>query len=226
MDATGWANYPPYQTGQAPLRYPVPFAGAHQQINSAMAIATLYALRDQGWQITDEAIQTGMAQAQWPGRLQWTTWQAPDGQQYPWLIDGAHNPAAAIALRQYRDDLQRPTLAAEEVARLQRVGLSSPLPPTTTWLMGMLSTKDHADVFAALLRPGDRLHLVPVPGHATMSPADLQAIALQVCPNLAACTTYETLAAGLAGAIADPGIVKVLCGSLYLIGHFFQTQQA
>jgi dihydrofolate synthase/folylpolyglutamate synthase len=91
--------------------------------------------------------------------------------------------------------------------------------------MGMLSTKDHADVLQALLRPGDRLHVVPVPGHATMPPAELQAIAQQVCPELAACTIYENLSAGLAGAIADPDSVRVLCGSLYLIGHFFQTQR-
>lgn len=224
LEATGGAKYPPDQPGQAPLRYQLPLLGPHQRVNSAIAIATLYALRDQGWQITDAAIQTGLAQAQWPGRLQWLNWQAPDSKPYPWLIDGAHNPAAAAALRQYRDDLQRPNLVLGEVTRLQQVGLSVPLPAATTWLMGMLSTKDHADVFAALLRPGDRLHLVPVPGHATMAPAALQAIALQVCPELAACTTYETLAAGLAGAIADPNTVRVLCGSLYLLGHFLQTQ--
>lgn len=224
LDAAGWASYPAYGTGPAPLRYLLPFLGAHQQINASIAIATLYALRDQDWQITDAAIQTGMAQAQWPGRLQWLTWQAPNGQPYPWLIDGAHNPAAATALRQYRDDLQRPTLADDAAARLQHVGLSLPLPAKTTWLMGMLSTKDHADVFKALLRPGDRLHLVPVPGHATMPTADLKEIALKVCPELAACMTYETLEAGLAEAIADSDTVRVLCGSLYLIGHFMQTQ--
>jgi dihydrofolate synthase/folylpolyglutamate synthase len=220
LEADGWASYPATAPGQPPLRYRLPFLGAHQQINSAIAIATLYALREQGWHISDAAIQTGMAQARWPGRLQWLTWQAADGQSYPWLIDGAHNPAAAQTLRQYRDDLQRQSSLAPPVA-----DLPSPLPSTTTWLMGMLSTKDHADVLQALLRPGDRLHVVPVPGHATMPPAELQAIAQQVCPELAACTIYENLSAGLAGAIADPESVRVLCGSLYLIGHFFQTER-
>ena len=219
LDADGRAIYTSTGPDQAPLRYRLPFLGAHQQVNSAIAIATLYALREQGCSISDTAIQAGMAQARWPGRLQWLTWQAPNGQAYPWLIDGAHNPAAAQTLRQYRDDLQFQQSPLPPLS-----GLPSPLPPSTTWLMGMLSTKDHADVFQALLRPGDRLHLVPVPGHATMPPADLQAIAQQVCPQLAACTTYKTLNAGLAGATADPLTVRVLCGSLYLIGHFFQTQ--
>jgi dihydrofolate synthase/folylpolyglutamate synthase len=88
----------------------------------------------------------------------------------------------------------------------------------------MLSTKDHADVLRTLLHPGDYLHLVPVPDHASMAPTALQDIALTVCPDLAACKTYDTLEQGLQGAIADPTTLRVLCGSLYLVGHFFQTQ--
>ena len=53
-----------------------------------------------------------------------------------------------------------------------------------TWLMGMLETKDHAGVFAELLRAGDRLHLVPVPGHLSASPDALKAIAQKICPGL------------------------------------------
>lgn len=224
LDAEGFAIYHPKTANHAPVRYRLPFLGAHQQTNSAIAIATLHTLRDQGWQISDSAIQVGIAQARWPGRLQWLTWQASDGRQYPWLIDGAHNPAAASVLRQYLDDLRHSSQHFSNPALLQQYRLTPPLPSATTWLMGMLSTKDHADVLRALLRPGDRLHLVPVPGHASMPTADLRAIASKVCPDLAFCATYETLAAGLAGAVADPHSLRVLCGSLYLVGHFFQTQ--
>ena len=223
LDAAGNAVYPATAAQHSPVRCRLPFAGAHQLVNAGIAIATLRALRDQGWSVTDAAIQTGIAQARWPGRLQWLTWQAPAGRSYPWLLDGAHNPAAALVLRHYLDDLRSPQCAPHELPRLPD-GLSQPLPTATTWLMGMLSTKDHADVLAALLRPGDRLHLVPVPDHASMPPAALREIAQTVCPDLAACMTYETLAAGLEGAIADPDTLKVLCGSLYLVGYFFQTQ--
>lgn len=223
LDAEGYAVYAGTASHHPPVQCRLPFAGAHQLINAGIAIATLQALRDQGWTIPDAAMAKGIAQARWPGRLQWLTWSAPDGQSYPWLIDGAHNPAAALVLRHYVDSLRSPQVAPGQAA-LPSHGSPHPLPTATTWLMGMLSTKDHADVFQALLRPGDRLHLVPVPGHATMPPAALQEIAQAVCPELAACTTYETLAAGLEGAIADPDTLKVLCGSLYLVGHFFQTQ--
>ena len=207
------------------LVYTLPLPGPHQLVNSALAIAALHTLRDQGWAIADTAIQRGMAAARWPGRLQWLTWRCPAGAAgaaVPLLVDGAHNPAAATVLRQYIDTvLATPTLAPVVL----------PLPPAppqrspVTWLMGMLSTKDHADVFTALLRPGDRLHLVPVPDHLSMAPADLAEIAQSVCPDLADVHTHADLRAGL-GAIAQaPASLRVLCGSLYLIGHAFGTER-
>jgi len=203
-NADGWAIYHSQGAGQGCLKYQVPFAGAHQLINSAIAIAALEILRTQGWQITDQAIQEGIAQARWPGRLQWLSWRAPNGQIYRWLIDGAHNPAAAKVLRDYVN-----TIA----------------PTSVTWLMGMLTTKDHADVLGELLDSGDRLHLVPVPGHSSMPPEALQKIALSVCPDLASCTPHTTLEEGLQSASAEDSELNILCGSLYLVGHFFKLKQ-
>jgi dihydrofolate synthase/folylpolyglutamate synthase len=140
-----------------------------------------------------------MAKTTWPGRLQWTTWK-----NRRLLIDGAHNPAAAIALRQYVDTLHTPV----------------------TWIMGILSTKDHADIFSALLRPSDRLYLVPVPDHSSADPDALATLAQNICPKLAHCSTYPNLDAGLEAATANTPETSeqliVLCGSLYLVGHFLK----
>jgi dihydrofolate synthase / folylpolyglutamate synthase len=168
--------------------------------NSAIAIATIKALQHQGWDIPELAIQTGINKTRWQGRLQWTTWN-----DYPLLIDGAHNPAAAIALRQYVDTLPQPI----------------------TWVMGMLSTKDHEDIFEALLKPNDTLHLVPVPDHSSAEPEELAALALHVCPQLNHCHIHQNVFTALDVAIASPSVqdsggTTVLCGSLYLIGHFFK----
>ncbi|MEM8610596.1 MAG: folylpolyglutamate synthase/dihydrofolate synthase family protein [Cyanobacteria bacterium P01_H01_bin.105] len=173
------------------IEYRSGLLGEHQRVNSGIAIAILQLLQQQDWQIATEAIQTGMADTHWPGRLQWVTWQ---GQQL--LLDGAHNTAAAEMLRHYVDSLPQPV----------------------TWLMGMLATKDHKDIFQALLRPGDTLHLVPVPGHQTADTSDLADLARVVCADLA-CYTYETLEQAL-GAIGKANGSKVLCGSLYLVGEF------
>ncbi|MEL6788549.1 MAG: bifunctional folylpolyglutamate synthase/dihydrofolate synthase, partial [Cyanobacteria bacterium J06607_15] len=125
------------------------------------------------------------------------------------LIDGAHNPAAAIALRRYVDTLEQPVI----------------------WVMGMLSTKDHEDVLKALLKPDDELHLVPVPDHSTAEPDELARLALQVCPRLLNCQTYADVFEALDQIVesqSSQGEDKsiVLCGSLYLIGHFLKYRNA
>jgi dihydrofolate synthase / folylpolyglutamate synthase len=211
------------------IQFPLPLPGQFQLSNAALAIASIQQLRRQGWVISDEAIVLGMAQTRWPGRMQWFTWQ---GRAI--LIDGAHNPAAAIVLRQYVDSL---------------TPLGQPLRPIA-WVMGMLTTKDHADVFRALLKPGDRLHLVPVPGHSGADPAELAELAQQICPSLHHCQTHRTLLAGLELASEEQATLQaavnrpeatsslkaypeqlssdplvVLCGSLYLIGDFFAHLQ-
>jgi dihydrofolate synthase/folylpolyglutamate synthase len=180
------------------IEYPLPLLGEVQLINSAIAIASIKILQQQGWQISTSAIQTGMAKTRWLGRLQWTTWR-----DRPLLIDGAHNPAAARSLRQYIDTLEQPI----------------------TWVMGMLSTKDHADIFKALLREGDRLYLVPVPDHSTADPTMLAELASSICPNLEDCQTFLELFMALKTAFSSKDEANrdvVLCGSLYLLGYFLK----
>ena len=181
------------------LRYPLPLLGDIQLMNSAIAIASLQILQQRGWKIPDEAIQNGMAKTHWLGRLQWTTWQ-----NHRLLIDGAHNPAAALALRHYVDTLNT----------------------SVTWVMGMLSTKDHVDIFKALLRNGDRLYIVPIPDHSSADPDALATLAQTLYPELADCRTYPNLEAGLQAATSysaeAPENLIILCGSLYLVGHFLQ----
>jgi dihydrofolate synthase / folylpolyglutamate synthase len=199
------AQWVPEKTEPSPwvvtdgIPYPLPLRGDVQLVNSSLAIAALKILQQQGWDISDAAIHTGMAQTQWLGRLHRTQWQGMD-----LLVDGAHNPAAAKALRQYVD--------ATHVGPVH-------------WLMGMLSTKDHADIFEALLREGDRLTLVPVPEHSSAEPQQLSDLARSVCPRLGMCETAPTLNEGLKRLKEDgitPVPLKVLCGSLYLAGEFYQ----
>ncbi len=196
------------QARSGEVTYPLSLLGDHQLVNSAVAIAALQTLRHQGWEISERAIARGMAQARWPGRLQWVRW-GKGVQGYSLLIDGAHNPAAAQVLRHYVDRWW-----ADQPGDPQR----------TTWLMGMLATKDHSDIFTALLRPGDALYLVPVPSHETALPGELAAIARSVCPDLSRCEVYGSLGEGLAAIAAVPGHLRVLCGSLYLVGHFLATE--
>jgi len=72
--------------------------GRHQIANVATAIALAEALRERGFQVTYEAIIHGVELARHPGRLE--LWE--DATRI--LFDGAHNPAAARALRDYLDE--------------------------------------------------------------------------------------------------------------------------
>jgi dihydrofolate synthase/folylpolyglutamate synthase len=72
-----------------------PLAGAHQQRNVALAIAAAVELAaHHGFPITPAAIEKGIRRTRWPGRLERI---AKNGVE--WILDVAHNPAGAWALR-------------------------------------------------------------------------------------------------------------------------------
>jgi dihydrofolate synthase/folylpolyglutamate synthase len=73
--------------------------GAHQIQNASVAIGLAKALRLHGFTITDEQIGLGLARVQHPGRLELIQAELVP----PFLLDGAHNPAGALALRDYLD---------------------------------------------------------------------------------------------------------------------------
>nr|WP_290228350.1 folylpolyglutamate synthase/dihydrofolate synthase family protein [Trichocoleus desertorum] len=223
---SGWAVVSPIpnlfsseskiQDPKSKIEYPLPLPGAVQLSNSALAIATLQILQQQGWEIPDEAIISGIAKTKWPGRLQWLTWRG-----HRLLVDGAHNPAGAEALRQYVD---RHGDQSGEVYGDRSI----------VWVVGMIGTKDHKEVLQALLRPNDQLHLVPVPDHEPVDLDQLAGVAQQICPQLVACETYADLELGLQAATQNakgvgdqptPGALVVLAGSLYLLGDFFKRFQ-
>ncbi|MGK7916968.1 MAG: folylpolyglutamate synthase/dihydrofolate synthase family protein [Prochloraceae cyanobacterium] len=182
------------------IEYPLPLLGEVQLMNSALAIAAIKILQQQGWQVPLQAIQTGMTKTRWLGRLQWTSWN-----DRPLLIDGAHNHSSAEALRQYIDTLHKPV----------------------DWVIGIMASKDHAAIFEALLRPGDRLYLVPVPDENTAAPEALAEIAKNICPNLKDCQTFSELFSALQLAITNVNKTQrlvVLCGSLYLVGYFLSQR--
>ncbi|MEG4008751.1 folylpolyglutamate synthase/dihydrofolate synthase family protein [Microcoleus sp. Pol11C1] len=195
----GFAEYQ-FNRNADKIKYQLPLLGKIQLMNSAIAIATLQILQNQGWQISPTAIENGIAKTQWPGRLQQTTWKNRNI-----LIDGAHNPAAAIALREYVDNLNS----------------SQPI----NWVIGILATKDCDDILKALLKKGDGLYLVPVPDQNSSSPAELATLAQIICPGLTLCQAFPDLTTALDAAVTGDNLT-ILCGSLYLVGYFLQQQQS
>jgi len=83
--------------GEYQLR--LPLIGEHQLENAATAVAATEVLAERGARITAETMSSGIANVNWPGRLQIL-------RQKPWIIvDGAHNGDSmqrlVAAIRQY-----------------------------------------------------------------------------------------------------------------------------
>ncbi len=174
---------------------PCGLPGMVQAGNAAVAQGVLHALAERDWPIDAAAIRRGFAAARWPGRLQQLNWHG-----IPLLIDGAHNPPAAAALRGELD------------AFPERHGLR---PGPRCWVIGMLANKEGPEIVEALLAPGDRAWIVPVPGHASWSRGRL----VQQRPQLAsALQTAPDLAQATALAWQGHGCRLVVAGSLYLLG--------
>ena len=213
----GWAEYQSVFNSKK-IKYPLPLQGQIQLTNSAIALCALEILQQKGWQISEQAIMNGMAKTKWPGRMQWITWK-----NHKLLLDGAHNPAAAQVLRNYVDTLLK--VRETDIVPLSNTQSKIQNPKSkigVTWVMGMLSTKDHQEIFQALLRPNDQLYLVPVPDHSSANPDELAKLASDICPELSICTTFSDVTSALEVAFSLTDDLVVLCGSLYLIGHFLK----
>jgi dihydrofolate synthase / folylpolyglutamate synthase len=72
------------------IRYTCPLPGKHQIDNALAAIEACQRL-----EIETQSIQKGLQKTRWPGRLEYVS-HNPD-----FVLDGAHNPAGAAALRDY-----------------------------------------------------------------------------------------------------------------------------
>ena len=197
----------------AELRWVVPLAapeaggpvlglsGVVQRSNGAVAVAMARALAERDWPrqggpLSEAAIQAGLAAARWPGRLETRHFRG-----VRLLLDGAHNPPAALVLRR----------------ELDRLGTGARL-----WLIGIQRHKDGGTVLRALLGPEDRALIVPIPDHRAWSLDELAA----ACPDLAGQLAAEQDLEGALAQITTAGAgdtllggePPVVAGSLYLLG--------
>jgi dihydrofolate synthase/folylpolyglutamate synthase len=80
-----------------------PLHGPHQHRNIALAIAAAVELAGtHGFSITPTSIAAGIRNTRWPGRLEWISARGTQ-----WILDVAHNPAGAWALRASLNSLSR-----------------------------------------------------------------------------------------------------------------------
>jgi dihydrofolate synthase/folylpolyglutamate synthase len=184
-------------------------AGNLQRSNAAVAVAMAEALHALGWILSPQAIQRGLAAARWPGRLEQRQFRG-----FPLLLDGAHNPPGAKALRDELDRLEAEAEAEAGSGSGSGSGSGGDV-RLRSWLLGMQITKDAPQLLDALLRPGDLVALVPVPDLPSWSRAELVAVRPLLAPQL---REVATPCEGLEWLVANPGPLAVVAGSLHLLG--------
>lgn len=169
----------------------LPLHGPHQRLNAALAIAAVRALSDQ-IPVQDAALPAGLATVDWPGRmhrLQTTSRQTI-------LLDGAHNPDGAEALR---------------------IALQEEFPGNKpTMIFGVFRDKDSTSMCHSLAPLAAKILLTPVHSERTEDPDKLVAACRESNPH-APIDVCVSLADALNKAGDSPFIV--IAGSLYLVGE-------
>ena len=182
-----------------------PLHGAHQHRNIALAIAAAVDLATQrALPITPSSIEEGIRSTQWPGRLERITTHSSKGPApTQWVLDVAHNPAGAWALRAGLRDL-----------------LAAPGPHTLVF--SCLRDKPVAELAQILFPLFDRVVFAPIHTARATPMADLLAAAQTTgAAATAADSVAEALQIAASGASAGTAThpLVVVSGSVYLVGE-------
>jgi dihydrofolate synthase / folylpolyglutamate synthase len=143
----------------APIR--LGLAGAHQVANAIVAVRVLEELDRQGTAVPAAAIRIGLEQVAWPGRLERR--RLPDGREA--LLDAAHNPDGARALRDYLASTPpRPIVFAAMRDKDVRSIIDTLAPAVSAFVMTRASNARSADpaVLAEIARGMDSRKAVAV----------------------------------------------------------------
>ena len=175
----------------------LPLLGRHQLANAALAVTVLESLRGSaGLRIGTDALRTGFEGVRWPARCQALSASPPV------LLDGAHNPGAAMRLAQ----------TLRELAGRKPIGL----------VFGLCDDKDLKGFIHALGSLVRRCWTVTMKTERSM-PAETLASAVR------AAGWEASVAADLPGALAaskewaeKEGGLVCIAGSLYLAGEVLE----
>jgi dihydrofolate synthase/folylpolyglutamate synthase len=169
--------------------------GRHQLDNAACALALLGAAVPQGITITDEAVRAGLGLVDWAGRLEIID-------QHPTiLLDGAHNPAAALVLADY-------------LLRSDRFRLFRPV----VLVLGMMRDKNHRGFVEPLMDLVDEVVLTQfdLPRAATVQELRASLDGLLPHPHVVPSLNDAMV---LARQLATPDGLVCVTGSLMLVGE-------
>ncbi|EGJ08860.1 bifunctional tetrahydrofolate synthase/dihydrofolate synthase [Rubrivivax benzoatilyticus] len=170
------------------LGYPA-LRGANQLLNASAALAAFESLRER-LPITAQAVRTGLALVDLPGRFQVVPGQPA------LVLDVAHNPQSVAAL----------------ALNLDAMGFY----PRTRAVFGAMRDKDIAGALAKIRPLIDEWHVCALPTARAATADELAAVLGDTTPVHRHATPSEALRAALAA--SDPADRIVVFGSFYTVG--------
>jgi dihydrofolate synthase/folylpolyglutamate synthase len=188
-NANGTLDYRGIYTELTQLSPGIP--GQYQSGNAALALAAAEVLGTLGISVPETALRSGISSARWPGRMELVPGNPP------LLLDGAHNPAGALALAA--------SLAGYRYRRLLLV-------------LGTMSDKDVGGIFSALAPLAASCYCVSPAIERAMDDVRLAAAMNDLGVASRAC---GSVADGIASAQRDAGPEDLIlvCGSLFTVGE-------
>jgi dihydrofolate synthase / folylpolyglutamate synthase len=172
---------------------PLGLRGRHQITNAALAIRLAEALRQHRFKIPHAAIASGLESAKHPGRLEVISANPRV------LLDGAHNPSGAAALKEYLGEFARGQI---------------------TLVFGAMKDKRLDEMAEVLFPLANNLVLTEPQNPRAASVDQLEELARQIIPSVPV-RKVSSVAEALKVArevTSDNGLIAV-AGSLYLIGE-------
>jgi dihydrofolate synthase/folylpolyglutamate synthase len=184
-----------------------PLVGRHQLRNLALAVAAAAELRHQGEiRITPETIAEGIRKTQWPGRFQVVP-AAGDSPEY--VLDVAHNPAGAWALRSTLSGAyQNP--GSGDPANVREI----------TMVFGVMRDKAVQEITEILFPIAAHVIVTHANNPRSASPAEIRQAAARVAAD-SDIEEAEDVASALdrAREVAGSGGLVVITGSIYVVGE-------
>ena len=172
-------------------RIAVGLRGRHQSDNAAAAIEAAELLNESGFPLPREAVIKGLREVSWPGRLELID------DRPAVLLDGAHNPAGARALRAYLDEFWHGPI---------------------TLVFGAMNDKDIDRMAAELFDAARTIVLTRVRDSRAADNARLGSAALRSSRNVIFAETVRQ-ALSWARSVTPPDGLVCVAGSLHLVGE-------
>jgi dihydrofolate synthase/folylpolyglutamate synthase len=196
---TGGGNRPvyryPLQVMGKQILVETPLVGRHQLRNVALAIATAEELSKQGFSITPASIERGIRETRWRGRFQ----VIPPAVVSPeYVLDVAHNPAGAWALRS--------TLSSSyEDRRL-------------IFIFGAMRDKAIGEMAEILFPLAERVIATRADNPRSAAPDEIRQAAVRTPTEIEDAPDVAS-ALSRAGELAGAKGVVVVTGSIYIVGE-------